>query len=109
MMGRSHHLPDDRLYECYLADRRGEALDLTAAEHLADCTDCSARYDEVSLWLTAVRAEGEAADDVGMGLGNEVEKFATRVIVKLNQGRVLVRSDGHPCAIHCASDTEAEL
>ena len=63
MMGRSRHLDDDRLYECYLADRRGEARDLTAAEHLADCPDCSARYDEMSECLTAVRAEGEAEAD----------------------------------------------
>ena len=63
MMGRSPHLHDDQLYECYLADLSGETIDPRAAGHLADCPDCAARYDDVSGCFTAIRTEGEAEAD----------------------------------------------
>ena len=65
MMGRSDHLHDDRLVECYFADRRGEALDPPSAEHLADCDACELRYIELSTFLNDVREEVDGeADDV---------------------------------------------
>ena len=41
------HLRDDRLLDCYLASRHGEALDPPVAEHLTDCDACGARYEEL--------------------------------------------------------------
>ena len=41
MIGRAHHLTDERLLECYLAERGGEPLDPPAAEHLTDCDACA--------------------------------------------------------------------
>ena len=49
---RAHHLQDERLFECYLAAReRRDALDPPAAEHLADCDGCAARYAELTAFM----------------------------------------------------------
>jgi len=63
MIGRSPHLHDDHLVECYFADRRGEALDPPSAEHLADCESCGSRYVELSTFLNDVRTEADAETD----------------------------------------------
>ena len=62
-MRRALHLQDDRLFDCYLAQRQGEAADPPTAEHLADCDSCAARYAELVLFMDAVRAEGDAEAD----------------------------------------------
>src|SRR5262245_12656637 len=59
-MARAHHLHDDRLFDCYLAQRLGETADPPAAEHLADCEDCARRYAELAHVMDAVRADGDA-------------------------------------------------
>lgn len=65
MIGRPRHLDDERLHECYLAERSGGPLDPRAVEHLADCAACGARYAEVAGFLAGVRHEGELeADEV---------------------------------------------
>jgi len=62
---RAHHLHDDRLFDCYVAERIGETPDPRAAEHLADCTDCSGRYAELSRFMDTLRTEGQTeADEV---------------------------------------------
>ena len=40
MIVRAQHLQDERLLDCYYAERRGEAPDPPAAEHLSDCDAC---------------------------------------------------------------------
>ena len=37
MIGRAHHLQDDRLFECYLSGLDGAAVDRLVASHLAEC------------------------------------------------------------------------
>ena len=65
MIRRASHLQERRLYECYYAERSGEAVDPRAAEHLADCETCGGRYAELARFLDALRAEGDAeANDV---------------------------------------------
>jgi len=59
----SGHLKDDHLFEYYLATRAGDGLDLRAAEHLADCGDCVARYDEMVAFMDQTRADAEAEAD----------------------------------------------
>ena len=59
----TRHLHDDRLLDCYMAARHGEALDPPIAEHLTDCRACGARYDEFVRLMDAVRAEGRAEAD----------------------------------------------
>ena len=63
MIGRARHLQEQRLYDCYYAARTGEAIDPRAAEHLADCAACGARYAELLRFLDALRAEGDAESD----------------------------------------------
>ena len=63
MIARAHHLQDDRLFECYMAQRRGELADPPAAEHLTDCDTCAGRYTEIARLMDVVRAEGDAEAD----------------------------------------------
>jgi len=62
-MGHAHHLHDDRLFDCYLAQRQGELPDPPTAEHLADCDACAARYWEFAQFMDTLRAEGDAEAD----------------------------------------------
>jgi hypothetical protein len=61
---QSGHLKDELLFECYLSAHSGESLDPRAAEHLTDCGECVARYDEMVAFMAATReaAEAETAD-----------------------------------------------
>ena len=63
MIGRPHHLHDDRMFECYVAERGGQPLDPPTAEHLADCPPCAARYADLTRFMDALRAEGDAETD----------------------------------------------
>ena len=60
-MNRAHHLQEERLWDCYLAERGGETLDPPLAEHLADCDECGRRYTELNTLMDALGAE--ASDD----------------------------------------------
>lgn len=63
MIARARHLHDDRLVDCYVTERHGEALDPPVAEHLSDCPSCSARYLELAQFLDGLREEGDAEAD----------------------------------------------
>ena len=63
MIGRAHHLRDDRLFECYLAELEGSPVDPLAAEHLAGCPACSARFGELVQFMDGLRAEADADTD----------------------------------------------
>lgn len=63
MIVRAPHLQDERLYECYYAERRGDVLDPPTAEHLSDCTACRHRFDELSEFMTALRNDADAELD----------------------------------------------
>jgi len=73
----SGHLKDDHLFECYLATRTGEELDPRAAEHLADCDQCVARYDEVVAFMDTTRQAADAETDA--------EFTAERLLVQQQQ------------------------
>jgi hypothetical protein len=60
MIVRAPHLQEDRLYECYYAERRGDAPDPPSAEHLTDCDVCRRRFDELSRFMAALRTEADA-------------------------------------------------
>ena len=62
-MFRARHLRDDRLFDCYVAERGGEPLDPRTADHLADCTNCRARYMDLSAFMSGLRAEADAEID----------------------------------------------
>jgi hypothetical protein len=60
---RTHHLAEDRLFECYVASRAGEPIDPPSAEHLADCPSCAGEYSKLSAFMEQVRADGAAEAD----------------------------------------------
>jgi hypothetical protein len=59
---RTRHLHEDRLFECYIAERSGE-LDQPATDHLSACQDCGLRYSELSRFMDRLRTEAEAETD----------------------------------------------
>jgi hypothetical protein len=63
MIGRSEHLQDDRLVECYFSDHGGEPLDPPSVDHLADCEACGMRYAELVTFLDDMRAVSDAETD----------------------------------------------
>jgi hypothetical protein len=60
MIVRAPHLQDERLFDSYYAERRGDVLDPPTAEHLGDCEACRRRYDDVGRFLTTLRTESDA-------------------------------------------------
>jgi hypothetical protein len=60
---RSRHVQEDRLVECYYAERRGEAFDPPIAEHLADCDHCRGRFADLRDLMTSLADEADAATD----------------------------------------------
>src|SRR5262249_6018901 len=54
---------DRRLFECYLAEERGQPIDPPVAEHLADCEDCDERYDRLAQFMKTLRVEADAETD----------------------------------------------
>ena len=63
MIGRAHHLQDDRLFECYLAGLDGAAVDRLVAAHLAECPACAAHLRELVDFMDGLRAEADAETD----------------------------------------------
>ncbi len=59
----SRHLGDARLHDCYFAARTGEAADPLAADHLAECSRCAARYRDLAAILDRVHSDGVAETD----------------------------------------------
>jgi len=91
-MRRALHLQDDRLFDCYLAQRQGEAADPPTVEHLADCDSCAARYAELVLFMDAVRAEGDAEADAAFTperLRAQQQQIARRMEAVGHPARVL--------------------
>jgi hypothetical protein len=60
---QSGHLKDELLFECYLAARSGDTPDPRTAEHLTDCGECEARYDEMVAFMDATRETADADTD----------------------------------------------
>lgn len=60
MIGRSIHLKDNRLFECYVAARSGEMVDPRVAEHLADCPECGRRHADLAAFMDGLRDDADA-------------------------------------------------
>jgi hypothetical protein len=58
-MFRARHLHEERLFECYLAEHAGEPMEPPAAEHLADCAECAARYADLRRFMEGLRSEAD--------------------------------------------------
>jgi hypothetical protein len=65
VIGRARHLQEDRLFECYIAEQNGDDLDPRTAAHMADCSECRARYDELATFMDGLREDAnEEADAI---------------------------------------------
>ncbi len=62
-MAHAHHLHDERLLDCYLAERGGDAVDPPLAEHLAECGACGARYAGLVSFLEDLRDRAQEESD----------------------------------------------
>jgi hypothetical protein len=56
----AHHVREERLFDCYLAERGEESIDPRIAEHLADCDVCALRYAELTEFMERLRKDGDA-------------------------------------------------
>jgi hypothetical protein len=63
VIGRGHHLSDDRLVDCYFAAAAGEPLDPPVADHLGACDECHARAVELTAFLDGARADADHESD----------------------------------------------
>lgn len=100
MKGRARHLHDDRLFDCFVAERSGERLDPPAAEHLADCAACASRYDELRSFLGGLRAEADGETDALFSdewLRAQQHEIARR-IEHLGHGARVISFPAHPVA-----------
>jgi anti-sigma factor RsiW len=62
-MHRARHLREHQLLDCYLAIREGEPVNPLLGEHLTDCAECATRYADLTRFMDAVRADGDAEVD----------------------------------------------
>ena len=62
-MHRAPHLPEERLFDSYLAQRGGSPIDPPVAEHLSDCAACGTRYAELTAFMDALRRDGDSDAD----------------------------------------------
>ena len=59
MIFRAHHLREECLFECYLAEKDGQPMEPPAAEHLADCASCNARYADLRSFMEGLHSEAD--------------------------------------------------
>jgi hypothetical protein len=91
-IGRSSHLREDRLFDCYLSVRAGEALDPPAAEHLTECAACSARFDELTQFMDGLREDADQELDAVFTadvLRQQQQRIARRVASVGRSARVI--------------------
>lgn len=62
-MGRATHLQEERLLDCYLAERNDEPRDPRVVEHIADCRECALRYTDLTQFMDGLRNEADAETD----------------------------------------------
>ena len=84
MIFRAHHLPENQLFDCYLAEQTGEPMEPPSAEHLADCAQCSARYADLRRFMNGLRSDADAELD---------EVFPTEMF-RVQHNHILRRLEG---------------
>ena len=91
MIGRVRHLHEERLFECYVAERSGEAIEPSAASHLSACDECDARYADLSRFMDGLREEAEA----------ETDEVFTAEALRVQRQHILRRLEhaGHPARV----------
>jgi len=101
---RAQHLHDDRLFDCYLAVRDGDAIDPPVAEHLTDCDACHERYSALTTFMDGLKDEAAAEADAIFTpdrLRVQRQQIARRLDHLGHPARVITfpgRAAGHPVA-----------
>lgn len=98
MIFRARHLQEDRLFECYLAEQGGESLEPPAAEHLADCADCRARFADLRRFMDALRTEADSELDeiFSEERQREQQQHIARRVEHLGHHARVISFPGHP-------------
>jgi anti-sigma factor RsiW len=89
---RARHLLEERLFDFYMAERSGDAMDPPVAEHLADCGSCAARYADLVAFMDTLRGAGDAEADALFTperLRAQQEQIARRIELVGRNARVL--------------------
>jgi anti-sigma factor RsiW len=91
MIGRPRHLHEERLFECYVAERSGDPADPSWVAHLDGCRECRARYAELTLFMDRLREEAE----------EETDAVFTPQQLRVQQQQILRRLEhlGHPARV----------
>ena len=63
MIGRAHHLQDDRLFECYLSGLEGAPVNGLVTTHLAECAACAEHLRELVQFMDGLREEADTETD----------------------------------------------
>jgi hypothetical protein len=110
-VSRHAHLIEERLFDCYLAERGGDTIDPRLAEHLTDCEACAARYTELAAFMDGLHEEGVAEADAAFGpdrLRAQQQLIARRLELVGHPARILsfprriVRGTMTPASSHSA-------
>ena len=98
MIFRAHHLREDDLFECYLAEQGGEPLEPPAAEHLTDCAECRARYGGLRRFMAGLRAEAdsELAEIFPAERQRAQQQHIARRVKHLGHHARVISFPGHP-------------
>lgn len=86
------HLVEERLFDCYLAERGGEIVDPRLAEHLADCDACGRRYADLASFMDGLHTEGVVEADAFFSadrLRAQHQQIARRLELLGHRARVL--------------------
>jgi len=91
VIGRAHHLQDDRLFECYLSGLDGAAVDRLVASHLAECPACAEHLRELVEFMDGLREEADT----------ETEAIFTPERLRIQQQQILHRLEhlGHAARV----------
>lgn len=63
MIARAPHISEERLFDSYYTERRGDRLDPPVAEHLADCEACHSRYADLARFMNTLHDDADAEID----------------------------------------------
>jgi hypothetical protein len=88
----ARHLSEDGLFDCYLAEQAGESMEPPAAEHLADCTECTTRYAGLRRFMDGLRIQADADVDEAFPaerLHAQQQQIARRIELLAHPARVI--------------------
>jgi hypothetical protein len=63
VIAHAHHVQEERLLDCYFAERGGELPDPPVIDHLEECAQCRERYRELTRFMNALRKEADLESD----------------------------------------------